>query len=283
MEKNDINKREELKTYFETGKYPTQSQFAELIDALKLKEDIPNYKELTSLANSLEALDYRNIQYHLYDVGNQKFPIVISSQDAEDVVIKFDNTTGNLRKLRIFGKPPFIIKTKEFPAEGLVENEYYYFNVYADSTSMTRIFGNNLPTIPDGFELGTFSGEDFFFSVNKYVLDKKINIIKTNIKFINNTETDIQYKVQSNNWGNIYTNIDSVTDHYDIWDYLYFNYKVNLQNINRNIECKVYNADNNQLLMTTILLAQQNNLDIGGEGQANEIRNIRIECDYQIL
>ncbi|WP_346985733.1 hypothetical protein [Chryseobacterium sp. POE27] len=39
MEKNEITTKEKLKTYFETGKYPTESQFAEWIDSYWHKEE----------------------------------------------------------------------------------------------------------------------------------------------------------------------------------------------------------------------------------------------------
>ncbi|MDF2834256.1 MAG: hypothetical protein K0Q82_3362 [Chryseobacterium indoltheticum] len=32
MEIEELTTRDQLKTYFETGKYPTQSQFSDLID-----------------------------------------------------------------------------------------------------------------------------------------------------------------------------------------------------------------------------------------------------------
>lgn len=279
---NKLTEREELKTYFETGKYPTQSQFAELIDSLRHKEDALSYKDIVNIANRIEALDSGNIQYYLYNVGDQKFPIVMSSQGSEDLMIELKiSFNNNVNSLRVFGKAPFTFKTKKFPAEGLGTNEYYYLNAYMDSTSVTRMFGNNLPTIPDGLELGTLEGKDFFLNINKYPIEQQINIVNTSIKFVNKTNAIIQYKVQSNNWGNAYTAKDSVTDHYDMWDNLYFYYKADLQRISQNIECRVYNADNDQLLITTSLLAGQDNREVWANGEVKEIRNIRIECDYQ--
>lgn len=279
MKNNEVTTREKLKTYFQLGDYPTQSEFAELIDSLRHKDDASSYKDIVNIANRLEALDSRYIQYSVSDVGDQKFPIVMSSQGAEDLVIELKNTTNGNGKLRIFGKTPFIFKTKKFPTEGLGKNEYYHFVSSIDSVSVERMFGNNLPTIPDGLEFGEYNGIDFLCGINKYIVDQQINIINTSIKFVNKTEVAIQYKVQAPNWGNIYTTNDIVTDHYDIWDSLYLYYKADLKEINRNIECKVYNADNDQLLMTDSLLAGQE--DIWGGNQVNAIRNIRIECDYQ--
>ncbi|WP_426278694.1 hypothetical protein ACN9MN_05550 [Chryseobacterium sp. S-02] len=280
MEKNKVTTREELKTYFETGEYPTQTQFAELIDSLRHKEDALSYKDIINIANRMEALDSGDIQCYIYDVGDQKFSIVMSSQDAEDQVIELKNSS-NIKKLRVFGKVPFIFKAKEFPAGGLGVNEYYYLSCYMDSTFVSRMFGNNLPTVPDGLELGTLEGKDFFLNINKYSMDQQINIVNTSIKFDNKTDAVIQYKVQSSNWGNTYTFKDSVTDHYDIWDNLYFYYKADLQKIDRNIECKVYNEDNDQLLTTASLLAGKDNKEVWGDGEVKEIRNIRIECNYQ--
>lgn len=281
MEKSKLTTREELKTYYKTGKYPTQTQFAELIDSLRHKDDAFSHRDIVNIANRLEALDSRDIQYYIYDVGDQKFPIVISSQDAEDLVIELMDTTNSTGKLKIFGKTPFSIKTKEFPAEGLGTNEYYRFISYIDSVSVNRMFGNNLPTIPDGLELGTYKGVDFFCNIRKIEVDRQINIVNTNIKFVNKTEAAIQYRIEADYWANGYTAKDIITDHYDIGDSLYFYFTADLQKIDRNIECKIYNADIDQFLMTATLLAGQDNKEVGGNGEAKQTRNIRIECDYQ--
>ncbi|WP_312901355.1 hypothetical protein [Chryseobacterium taichungense] len=59
-ERNKLTQREELKTYFETGKYPTQSQFGQFID---------NYVHLNELNFGLEIKptgDYKTKHYHFY-------------------------------------------------------------------------------------------------------------------------------------------------------------------------------------------------------------------------
>ncbi|PJJ67448.1 hypothetical protein [Chryseobacterium geocarposphaerae] len=278
---NKLTEREELKTYFETGKYPTQIQFAELIDSLRHKADALSYRDIVNIANRLEALDSGYIEYSVIDVGDQKFSIVMSSEGAEDLVIELKNTSNGSEKLKIFGKVPFIFKTKEFPAEGLGINEYYHFTCSVDFLPFERLFGNNLPTIPDGLEFGTYNGVGFMCGINKYPMDQQINIVNTSIKFVNKTEEAIQYRAQAGIWTDIYRGRDIVTDHYDMWDNLYFYYKADLQKIDRNIECRVYNADNDQLLITASLLAGQDNKEVWGNGEAKQIRNIRIECDYQ--
>lgn len=57
---NRLTQREELKTYFETGKYPTQSQFGRFID---------NYVHLNEFNFGLEVKptsDYNTKYYHFY-------------------------------------------------------------------------------------------------------------------------------------------------------------------------------------------------------------------------
>ncbi|WP_294286570.1 hypothetical protein [uncultured Chryseobacterium sp.] len=51
MENNKLPTRQELKTYFETDKYPTQSQFAGLIDAYWHKEDNIPKEKIAGLEN----------------------------------------------------------------------------------------------------------------------------------------------------------------------------------------------------------------------------------------
>lgn len=56
----NLTQREELKTYFETGKYPTQSQFARFID---------NYVHLNELNFGLDVKptgDHKTKNYHFY-------------------------------------------------------------------------------------------------------------------------------------------------------------------------------------------------------------------------
>lgn len=49
--------REILKTYFQTGKYPTEAQFAALIDSMRHKDDQIGIAYVTGLADALNALN----------------------------------------------------------------------------------------------------------------------------------------------------------------------------------------------------------------------------------
>jgi len=63
-ENNTLIPREELKTYFETGKYPTESQFGRFID---------NYLHLNELNFGLDvkaSADWTAKYYHFYRAGN---------------------------------------------------------------------------------------------------------------------------------------------------------------------------------------------------------------------
>ncbi|GAA5084359.1 hypothetical protein GCM10023210_04100 [Chryseobacterium ginsengisoli] len=285
MEKNELISREELKTYFKTGKYPTQSQFSNLIDSFKHKGDVLTNKEVVIIANSLAAMTNGAIQYNIMnDSGELHFSIVVSQQDAEDQIIEIDNTKGEWKRTYFFGNAPYNITAKEFSAEALKGTEYYnlYYQIHPDY-AINRLFGNSLPMILDGFEFGTLEVKSFYLQINKIDLGQKINIVNTNIKFNNKTEIPIQYRIVGGNWSHIYTNKDIITDHYDIWDYLTFYYRADLREINQNIECKVYDADNDTLLMTSYLNAGQDNQNVFSGSSAMAIRNIRIECDYQII
>lgn len=284
MEENKITPRKVLKSYFEKGDYPTQDQFAELIDSLKHKDDIPTNKETVVFANSLASMDNGYVIYYInLNNGGQelKFPLVISQDGFEDQVIEIGNTYGNEKRQYFLDNGPYTIKAKKFPKEGL--NNYEYYRLYYQIESnygIYRFFGNNLPTIPEGFEFGTLTDKRFLVQIYKDNLGQQLNIVNTNIKFINNTDLSIQYRPESGYWGHRFIDKDFVTDHYHLWDNLYFYYKADLTTVTQNIVCQAYDEDTGQLLMTGYLYAGQNNVNTWGGGSANMVRNIRIECNY---
>ncbi|KAB1231348.1 hypothetical protein [Chryseobacterium viscerum] len=283
MEKNNLTTRDKLKTYFETGKYPTQNQFSDLIDSLKHKGDNLSNKEAVIIANSLESIDNANIYYSGVNIGNEKFVAAIGSKDEEDQMITIREYRGD-EKRYLFGSSPYTIKAKEFPVEGLEGTEYYYLSCnIGEAFTITKMFGNNLPAIPDGFEFGTGESRILYLRVFKQDFGQKVNIVNTNIKFVNATQAAIRYTVQSTYWGHQYTFKDIITDHYDAWDYLEFAYSADLREINQSIECKVYDTDKDALLMTASLHAGQNNQNIFGGDRVKGIRNIRIECNYAVI
>lgn len=286
MEKNKLATREQLKIYFEKNKYPTQSQFAELIDAFKHREDIPTNKEAVILANSLASIDNAYLAYYGYNFGKEKILLTVNSQDEGEQLIDVSKTNNYQEQRKyFFGTAPYSVKIKKFQLDELAETEYYYFNYQINPNSnssftVERIIGNNLQVLPEGFDLGTFN-DKIILTFSKIDFGQKINIINTNIKFINNTNVNIMYRAHATYWGSLFSNGDSVTNHYNLWDNLYFFYKADLKEINQHIECKVYNVDNNQLIMTGYLYAGENNENGWGGDVAMGIRNIRIECNYQ--
>lgn len=283
MEKNELTTREQLKTYFETGKHPTESQFAELIDSLRFKEDVLTNKEVAILANSLASIDNGYVMYNVSGNEDLNFQIVVNQEDSEDQVITFRNTVGESKKQYFFGNAPYIVKAKEFPIKTLEKNEYYIMSWQLNPDYwMNRIFGNNLPTIPQGFEFGAMETKKIVLQIGKVNLGREINIVNTNIKFINKTEAPIQYRVSGGSWADVYREDDIVTNHYDIWDYLSIEYNADLRGINRSIECKFYNTDTDRLISTNYFLAETYYKYIGG-GSQERGRNLRIECDYATM
>jgi len=281
MEKNKLSTRDQLKAYFQTGKYPTQSQFSDLIDSLQLKGEVMTNKETAILANILASIDNGYVAYGSSRIGSLKFPIVISSADEEDQVITISDTSNGVEKRFFLGSEPYTIKAAKISDEELGETEYYSLIYQINQNfGINKYFGNNLHTIPEGFEFGTLEGKRLSIQIIKQNLGRKIHVLNTNIKFINNTEALIQYRTEGSGWGDRYRNEDTVTDHYDLDDYLYLYYKADLQKIDKSIVCRVYDADTNSLIMTGALNAGQNNQDSWGGGIIREIRNVRIECDY---
>lgn len=282
MEENKLTTRDQLKAYFETGKYPTEVQFADLIDSLRLKEDVLTKKELAILANNLASIDNVYIVCLVNNVGNLKFSIVISTNDAEDQVLSAGDFKGLLDRRFIIGSAPYTIKVKEIIEGDLKENEYYNLTYQLDQTyTITRLFGNNLKTVSEGFDFGELESVGLPIQLSKVDYGRKINTLHTNVKFVNKTEVPIQYRLQASGWGDRYRTEDTVTDHYDLGDYLYLNYKADLTKIEDTIKCDIYNADNDTLLTTAYLVARENHTSLDG-GQVKGMKNIRIECSYSV-
>lgn len=280
MKIDTLTTREQLKAYFETGKYPTQSQFSDLIDLLRLKEDVLTKKELAIFANNLAAIDNVFVNFLVSDMGNLNFSIVVSTEDEPDQVISARDFKSFLDKRYIIGSAPYMIKVKEVEEGDLRENEYYSLVYQLNQTySILRLFGNNLKTVPVGFDFGELESIGLPIQISKGDYGKKINVLNTNIKFVNKTQVPIRYRVQAPGWSNTYRSEDTVTDHYDLGDYFTFYYNADLTKVDQSIQCNVYDADNDNLLTTAYLNAGQNQNNLNG-GQVVGIRNVRIECNY---
>lgn len=279
MEKNKLTSREELKTYFAKGESLNQNDFSELIDSFRYKEDSLTHREAIVLSNTLRLLDNGHIHYSGSNIGDKKFMITVSSKDEEDQAIILREYLRD-EKRYLFGSPPYTIKAKQFSTEELLETEYYIWSLLADNSMVnSRLLGNNLPMIPDGFEFGTVEGKRLQFRITKQNFGKKINIINTNVKFVNNTSVPIQYNVLGMYWNQASTT-DMITDHYDLSDDLNIWYRADLRGIKERITCKIYDTDKNVLLMTAYLNAGENNTDVWAGGRIIKSRNIKIECDY---
>lgn len=281
MEENNLIPREKLKNYFETGKYPTEGQFSDLIDSLRHKEDILTTKEMAILANSLAIIDSVFIYYYINDVGDVQLPIVVSSQDEEDQEIIVKNTKGNVIKQFLIGSAPYTITSKKSSGGDLKGTEYYILG-YQLSASYTiyRMFGNNLGPFPEGFVFGELEDVKLPIQIYKFNYGMTLNVISTSIKFINKTEIPIKYRINAGNWSDRFRTEDTVTSHYDAWDYLSFIYKADLRGINESIKCEIYNADNGNLLTTGYLNAGQSQDAWSGGERIDGVRSVRIECSY---
>ncbi|CAD0219799.1 hypothetical protein [Chryseobacterium sp. JV274] len=284
MEENKPTTRDQLKTYFETGKHPTQNQFSDLIDSLRHREDVLNKKEMLLFANCLASIDSAFIYYFANNVGNLEIQIVVASPDEEDQVITIkDSTKVGVVRQYLFGSAPYTIKIKNISEGNLGETEYYSFGYQlSESYYIRRLFGNNLHTLPDGFDFGKLKNTRLPIEISKMDNKARINIVNTSIKFLNKTEVPIQYKAYSQYWGNEERSEDTVTDHYDAWDFLYISYNADLQTSSQNIRCDLYDADTNTLVATGYLYAGQSQESWWG-GQVEKVRNVRIECNYSVV
>lgn len=281
MEINKLTTREQLKAYFKTGKYPTESQFSDLIDLLRLKEDVLTKRELVIFANNLASIDNAFVYCSANNVGNLKFSIAVSTNDESDQVISIKDFKNILDKRYIIGSAPYTIKVQEVEEGDLGENEYYSLGYQLDQTyNIFRLFGNNLKTVPVGFDFGKLESIGLPIQISKVDYSKKLNVLNTSVKFVNNTRIPIRYRMEAPGWSNQYGIEDTITDHYDLGDYFTFYYSADLAKGGQSIQCDVYDADNDNLLTTAYLHSGQNQHNLNG-GQVVGIRNVRIECNYE--
>lgn len=280
MEIEELTTRDQLKTYFETGKYPTQSQFSDLIDSFTLKEDVMTNREAIILANRLASIDNAFISFSKINVGDLKFSIVVSTNDEPDQVLSAGDFKSMIDRCYIIGSAPYTIKVNEISDGDLGETEYYSLLYQLNQTySIYRMFGSNLNTVYDDFDFGKLENIGLPIQISKVNYGSRINVVNTSVKFVNKTEVSIQYRIEAAGWSDRYRDEDMVTDHYDIGDYLAFYYNADLRKTDQSIQCDIYDEDNGKLLTTGYLHAGQNQTSWNG-GQVVEVRNVRIECYY---
>lgn len=152
-EKNILIQRKELKTYFETGKYPTQNQFGEFID---------NYVHLNEFSFGLDvkpSRDYKKKYYHFYvaeDIGksgrghiNIEDPEENEPQKIDDYKHVLSRNVGykclNVKLLTDLDidkyQPKIIIKRykqQKTLKSGYVKNAGYYQELLSDAESWGR-------------------------------------------------------------------------------------------------------------------------------------------------
>lgn len=286
-----IRDKNTLKTFFETGDIPSQNQFVDLIDSFKHQNDTNTLlltdREIVSIANRIATIDNGFVEYYFDNMSKSliKLNVAQENQENQEIEIRCDLIdNGDVKKQYFVGKGPYAVAIKEFESEKLQANEYYY--LYYETSlydSIDRLIGHKLPTAFNGFEFGKLDGRSFHFYISKQNFGKEINVLHTNIKFINKTGISIEYKCQSTNWRDIYRKENSVTAHYNQWDYLYFSYNADMTKEDRTVECSVYDTDTNELLIIDYLEPGVNYRHFGNSSdsagnRADKARNITIEC-----
>ncbi|WP_346985731.1 hypothetical protein [Chryseobacterium sp. POE27] len=150
---NKLTQREELKTYFETGKYPTQSQFGRFID---------NYVHLNEFNFGLEIKptgDHKRKHYHFYvaeklaDTNRGHLNIESAKDSTPDVIDRYTHILSrdisykslNIKlsgELDIDKHQPKIIikryKQKKILRSGYIKPSGFYQELPEDAKSWDR-------------------------------------------------------------------------------------------------------------------------------------------------
>jgi hypothetical protein len=284
-----IRDKNTLKTFFETGDIPSQNQFADLIDSLKHQNDtavlVLTDQVIVSFANRLETIENPSVQYSLVNMGDSLIKLDIAQENGENQTIEIRSNIYEMYfsgKQYLLGGGPFTVTIKELKSEELRTNEYYHLNLGGQNGSMQRLIGNRLPTTLKDFKFDTIKGRGFtfFFSISKQNFGRELGIVHTNIEFVNKTDVPIEYRCYSYYWSDLYTTKDTITSHYDEWDYLSFECNADMTKEDYTIEFNVYDRDTKELLSSNYLNPGENYKGIG-MGGVNGVRNVMIECTKQ--
>jgi hypothetical protein len=283
-----IRDKNTLKTFFEKGDIPSQNQFEDLIDSFKHQNDTDTLvltdQEIMSIANRLTSIDNASVEYEFDNMAdNSLIKLDIAQENAEnqEIEIRCNVYNSGIQQRQYFlGNEPFTVTIKEFKSEKLQANEYYSLDVTSrNNNKLLRLIGDKLPTTTlEGLEFGVIDSKSFLFTISKINLGKELNIVHTNIEFINKTDVLIEYKCQSAFWTDVYRTEDSVTSHYDEWDYLIFNYNADMTKADYTIACKVYDRETKKLLVANYFLPGGNYRNFSNGVNATKVRNVIIEC-----
>ncbi len=239
-------------------------------------------QEAAIISNLMETLDNGYIEYDCNGIQGHEFNLAVEQQDYEGQVIKIAGEDTYGRKQYFIGNAPYTIKVEDFPKEGLEANEYFFISYSLEGyNTIEKLFGNTLPYLDKGYLLGTVNGDRFGFRAEKQNLGTQVNVVNTDVSFINHTNEDILYRLSSAYWSIWYQNDASFkTEHFDKWDYLLATYRINLADSDKSVVIEIYNADTDELLKTATANKGGAYDGLWG-GQVNAVRNIRIEANYQ--
>ncbi len=298
-----IESKESLKAFFAANKAPTQENFWKLIDAFVHRDEqevidpeklIQGLSEETilALANRIESSRKPMIRYRLIDIDQAEFEMSILSLDDSEQLLTATGSTPfeteddqSHQKLYLLNQPPYQLKLNSIPADHLLTNEYLLLTIDfgKDRGKYSRLLGHDLP-YPKSEAIGAFDLKNgAMLQLRKLQTDSSIGTKTLNVQFLNNTSTSIRYALSSDHIGHLFQKEDCAFMVYDIDDMLYFNYNADMTNETKKIECKLFNANTEELLATAFLNPTKHNQMIWGGGaiSADANSDFRIECEYQ--
>uniref|UniRef100_A0AAU6WM68 Uncharacterized protein n=1 Tax=Chryseobacterium endophyticum TaxID=1854762 RepID=A0AAU6WM68_9FLAO len=116
MENNKLPTRQELKTYFETDKYPTQSQFANLIDAYWHKEDNIGTIDHTESTGNVYTKSQSNAKFIISDdFVNDNNKIIAEKIEALGLTTLIEGTETSISGFAA-NSSKYIFETNDFIA-----------------------------------------------------------------------------------------------------------------------------------------------------------------------
>lgn len=224
------------------------------------------------LANALFSPQGAKFTYYSNQIpGGVFLPVEVSQQGEPNQIINITNTNGQQKNLYMIGNPVYNARINQCPNPTLQVGEYLYLNWYRDQNNPQNdrqiLFGNNLGPLPANFNLGDFN-TDFYIDFSKQNFGQQLSYVSTDIEAINNSSVaSSKILIQAN--GQYYKseaykvseipNGHIITNHFNIWDYIYPYWQVNMVGEANGNGIKFELFDSNDVLQGTQYAYNNNN------------------------
>ena len=236
------------------------------------------YLENRDLCNKVFNFDGGLIEYFI----STDFIVDLSIQQTGVENIQLTDSFQTNRKFYVKEQGVYSLLLNSLQQQpNLGPTEYYYINYQLGNIfNAQKIFGNNLGSLPAGFQLFNNAFGRTYFSIQKINVGTTLSPNPVNVTYINNTSEQLGYRLETSYNGQIpqysSSNFEVFSNSWNGFNVYAF---ANLTNVAVPIFMEFWDNNTNSLLNTITLNAGQNyqNQYIWG---TNYISDLRIEFRY---